>query len=129
MTILMGHFNAKIGINWNGYEEVMGTHDVGEINENRESFADKCALNNIVIGGNIFTSKGILKTTWVSPDHMAENQIDHIFIGKRFWRSLEEDMRVKRGADVASDLLIARLKLKLKKNEKLDGDSNKQTKV
>ena len=65
----------------------------------------------------MFTHKRIHKTTWVSPDHLTENQIDHICIGKRFRRSLE-DVRVKRGADVASDhhLLIARLKLKQKKN-------------
>jgi len=38
-------------------------------------------------------------------------------MGRRFRRSLE-DVRVKRGADMVSDhhLLIARLKLKLKKN-------------
>jgi len=48
---------------------------------------------------------------------LTENQIDHICIGKRFRGSLE-DVRVKRGADVASDhhLVIAILKLKLKKN-------------
>ena len=64
----------------------------------------------------MFTHKRIHKTTWVSPDHLTENQIDHICIGKRFRRSLE-NVRSKRGANVASDhhLLIARLKLKLKK--------------
>ena len=65
----------------------------------------------------MITYKRIHKTTWVSPDHLTVNQIDNICIGKRFRRSLE-DVRVKIGADVASDqhLLIARLKLKLKKN-------------
>jgi len=64
----------------------------------------------------MFTHKRIHNTTWVSPDKLTENQIGHICIGKRFRGSLE-DMRVKRGADVASDyyLLIVRLKLKLKK--------------
>ena len=54
----------------------------------------------------------IYKTARVSPNHLTENQIDHICIGKRF-RS-HDDVRVRRGADVASDhdLLIARLKLK-----------------
>ena len=117
VTILMGDFNAKIGMDNNGYEEVMGTQGVGEMNKNGERFADTCALNKVVIGGSIFTHKRIHKTTWVSTDHVTENQIDHICIGKRFRRSLQ-DVRVKRGADVASDhhLLVARLKLKLKKN-------------
>ena len=65
-------------------------------------------MSNIVIEGSIFTHKTIHKTTWVSPDHLTGNQVDHICIGKRFSRSLE-DARVKRGAG----LLIARLKLKL----------------
>lgn len=39
LTILMGDFNAKIGGPNNGYEAVMGTHSVGEINENGEMFA------------------------------------------------------------------------------------------
>ena len=45
------------------------------------------------------------------------NQIDHIGINKMFRRSLQ-DVRVKRGADVASDhhLVTARLKLKLRRN-------------
>ena len=33
MTNLMGDFNAKIGMDNNGYEEVMRIHDVGEMNE------------------------------------------------------------------------------------------------
>ena len=113
----MGDFNAKIVTDNNGYEEVMGTQGDGEIKENGERLADTCALNNSTIGGSMFTHKRIHKTTWVSPDHLTENQIDHICIGKRFRRSLE-DVRVKRGADMASDhhLLIARLKLKPKRN-------------
>nr|KAG5689204.1 hypothetical protein BaRGS_014860 [Batillaria attramentaria] len=113
----MGDFNAKIGSDNTGYEEVMGTYGLGELNENGERFADTCALNSLVIGGSIFQHKKIHKATWVSPDHVTENQIDHICTSKRFRRSLQ-DVRTKRGADVASDhhLLVARLKMKLKKN-------------
>ena len=87
---------------------------------------DICDLNKLVIGGSIFPHKRIHKATWVSPDHTTENQIDHICISKKFRRSLQ-DVRVKRGADVASDhhLLTARLKLKLKKN-KTETTANRQ---
>ena len=40
VIILMGYFNAKIGTDNNGYEEIMGTQGVGEMNENGERFAD-----------------------------------------------------------------------------------------
>ncbi|GFR95809.1 craniofacial development protein 2 [Elysia marginata] len=74
ITILMGDFNAKIGADNKGYEEIMGTHGIGQINENGERFADLCALNQMVIGGSIFPHKNIYKVTWRSPDHTTENQ-------------------------------------------------------
>nr|KAG5692145.1 hypothetical protein BaRGS_020693 [Batillaria attramentaria] len=117
IIITMGDFNAMIGSDNRGYEEIMGQQGLGEMNDNGEKFADLCALNNLVIRGSLFHHRRIHKATWVSPDLSTENQIDHVCIGRKFRRSLQ-DVRVKRGADVASDhhLLVARLKLKLKKN-------------
>ena len=119
INILMGDFNAKVGSDNRGYEEVMGQHALGEMNENRERFADFCGLNDLVIGGSIFAHKRIRKATWVSPDYVTENQIDHFCITKKFRRSLI-DVRVRRGADAASDhhRLTARLKLKLKRTDR-----------
>ena len=45
ITTLMGDFNAKIGMDNMGFEEIMGTHGQGQMNENDERFADLCALN------------------------------------------------------------------------------------
>ena len=118
ITILMGDLNAKIGSDNTGYEHIMGIHAPGIMNENGERFADLCALNSMVIGGSIFQHKTIHKTTWISPDKETENQIDHVCINKRFRRSLQ-DVRAKRGENVASDpnLVIAKLKLNLKRNQ------------
>ena len=71
-----------------------------------------------MIGGSVFPHNRIHKATWVSPDQVTENQIDHIGINKMFRRSLQ-DVRVKRGTDVGSDhhLVTARLKLKLRRND------------
>ena len=103
LVIIMGDFNAKIGSENAGREQVMGRHGEAEINANYgELFADMCAFNSMVIGGSIFPHKPIHKVTWVSPDNHTENQIDHICINKRFRRSVQ-DVRVYRGADVASD--------------------------
>ncbi|VDO74918.1 unnamed protein product [Schistosoma margrebowiei] len=116
LTILMGEFKAKVGTDNTGYEDIMGRHGLGERNENGERFANLCAFNKLVIGGTIFPHKRIHKTTWTSPDHTTQNQIDHICINKTFRRTIE-DVRTKRGADIASDyhLLVAKMKLKLKK--------------
>ncbi|VDP42803.1 unnamed protein product [Schistosoma margrebowiei] len=117
LTILMRDFNAKVGTDNTGYEDIMGRHGLGERNENGERFANLCAFNKLVIGGIIFPHKRIHKTTWTSPDHTTQNQIDHICINKTFRRTIE-DVRTKRGADIASDhhLLVAKMKLKLKKH-------------
>nr|KAG5710144.1 hypothetical protein BaRGS_006663 [Batillaria attramentaria] len=117
MTILMGDFNAKIGSDNTGYEDTMGTHGLGQMNENGERFANFCALNQLVIGGSIFPHKRIHKATWRSPDHVTENQIDHICISRKFRRSWR-DVRVMRGADVSSDhhLLATTLRLRLKRH-------------
>jgi len=52
--------------------------------------------------------------TWVSPDHKTENQIDHVAIGQKWSRSLQ-DVRNKRGADIGSDhhLVVAKFKMKI----------------
>nr|KAG5704548.1 hypothetical protein BaRGS_031812 [Batillaria attramentaria] len=106
MTILMGDFNAKIGSDNTGYEDTMGTHGLGQMNENGERFADFCALNQLVIGGSIFPHKRIHKATWRSPDHVTENQIDHICISRKFRRSWR-DVRVMRDIPPAeTELLI-----------------------
>lgn len=95
--------------------------------ENGEKFVDICGLNKLVVRGSIFPHKKIHKATWVSIDHITENQIDHICINKKFRKSLQDE-RVKRQADVASDhqFLTARLKLKLQKNRRGKKKFNKK---
>ena len=117
VNVLMGDFNAKMGPDNRGYEEVMGQHALGEMKLNGERFADLYGLKNLVIGGSSFAHKRIQKATWVSPDHVTENQIDRICVSKKFRRSLQ-DVKV-RGAHAATDhhLLTARLKLRLKRTD------------
>ena len=116
LNIFMGDANAKIGQDNIGYEGIMGRHGLGQMNENGERFANFCAFNGLVIGGSIFPHRRNHKVSWVSPDGITENQIDHFCISRRFRRSLE-DVRVLRGADVGSDhhMLFAKVKLRLKK--------------
>ncbi|VDP30999.1 unnamed protein product [Schistosoma margrebowiei] len=117
LSIVMGDLNAKVGIDNTGYEDIMGRHGLGQRNENGERFANLCAFNKLVMGVTIFPHKRIHNATWISPDHTTENQIDHICINKKFRRTME-DVRTRRGADVASDhhLIVDNLKLRLKKN-------------
>ncbi|CAH2282673.1 Hypothetical predicted protein [Pelobates cultripes] len=63
IIILMGDFNTKIGPDNTGYEQVIGIHGLRVMNDNRERFAELCALNNLVSGGSIFSHKLIHKNT------------------------------------------------------------------
>ena len=65
---MMGDFNAKTGSENRGYEEVMGQHKLGEMNNSRERFTDLYALSNLVVGGSVFQHKMIHKATLVSPN-------------------------------------------------------------
>ena len=76
----MEDFNANVGYNNTRYEQIMGRHGIGQMNENGERFAELCVNNKYVTEGRIFAPKRIYKATWVSPDHITENQIDHIFL-------------------------------------------------
>ena len=117
VNIVMGDANAKVGENNEGFERTMGRHGLGYMNENGELFANFCSFNNLVIGGTLFPHKRTHKATWVSPDGITQNQIDHFCISRKFRRSLE-NVTVQRGADVGSDhhLLLAKIKLHLKKH-------------
>ncbi|VDP52168.1 unnamed protein product [Schistosoma margrebowiei] len=81
--IMLGDLNAKVGMDNTGYEDIIGRHGLGERNENGKRFANLYAFNKLVIGGKIFPHKRIHKATWVSPDHITENQIDHICTSKK----------------------------------------------
>ena len=118
IVIVMGDMNAKVGSDNTGREHVMGAEGMGTINENGEFFVDFCAMNDLVIGGTVFPHRKINKVTWISPDMITENQIDHIKISRR-WRRTLQDARACRGADFGSDhtLLVCKLMIKIARNK------------
>jgi hypothetical protein len=115
----MRDLNAKVGIENEGLEHVMGMHGTNAISENGGMFIDFCASQELIITGNLFTHKEVHKNTWVSPDLRTENQIDHIVISRSFRSSLL-DVRTKRGADIVSErhLVAASFRLKITANKK-----------
>ena len=116
MKIIMGDMNAKVGLDNTGYNRTMGKHGCGTMNENGERLVEFCSMYDFVIGGTLFPHRDIHKLTWQSPNGRDINQIDHLMINGTWRRSLN-DVRVLRGADVASDhhLVLAVVKVKLRK--------------
>ena len=115
ILLCIGDMNAKLGNDNEGFNEYMGVHGMGEMNENGLRFASFCMANELVIGSTMFEHRDIHKYTWISPCGRHRNQIDHIAINTRRKSSLL-DVRTRRGADIGSDhqLVVSTLKLKLK---------------
>ena len=83
LIVIMKGYNAKVGSDNTGREEVLSRHGEGTMNLNGELYGDFGAFISTVIGGSIFPHKRIHKTTWMSPDQ----RIDHIYTSKRYRRS------------------------------------------
>jgi len=121
LVVVMGDFNAVIGHEKVGFEDVMEMEAVGQRTDNGERLLSFCNVNGLKVGGSLFRHKSIHKGTWRSPDGLTVHKIDHICVSRR-WASSLQDVCVSRGADVSSDhyLLISKFRLKLKtlkKNE------------
>lgn len=116
ICIMMGDLNAQIGPDNKQIEHIMGKHALGSMTENGELFTEFCGIHDLVIGGSLFPHKRSHKVTWVSPDLVTENQIDHICIARQFRRSLQ-DVRNKRSADIGSDhhLLLGEIRFCLRR--------------
>ncbi|VDP37062.1 unnamed protein product [Schistosoma margrebowiei] len=114
LTTLMGDLHANVGKENIEYEDIMERHGLEERSESGLRFANLHVFS-MIRGGTISLHKRIPRTKWVSPDHTTENQTDHIYISKKF--GLMEDVRTRRGADIASDhhLVVTKMKLKLNK--------------
>ncbi|VDP53701.1 unnamed protein product [Schistosoma margrebowiei] len=124
LIIVMGYLNAKVEMDIIGYEEIMGRHGLGERNDNGERFANLCAFKKLVIGGTIFPHKRIHTSTWTSSDHTAQNQIHNICINKKFRRTMN-DVKTKRGADLATDYHLLAVKMKIETQKVLDDNADK----
>ena len=84
-------------------------------NDNGERLKILCNLNDISIGNTFLKHKRIHKLTWLSPDHLTQNEIDYMSMSSR-WQSLLQDVHIFRGADCGSEhfLVVAKVKIKFK---------------
>ena len=115
-VVCMGDWNAKIGTNRDGWEEVVGKFGLRERNDRGDRLLQFAKLNNLYITNTKFKHKPSRKWTWESPDGNTKNMIDMILVNNR-WKSSVNGCRSFPGADISSDhnLVICNFKLYLKK--------------
>ena len=101
-VIILGDLNAQIGKE-NIYRSVSGLHTLhNETNNNGQMLCEFAITNNLKIMSTQFEHKRIHKGTWMAPDKITLNQIDHMLISKNK-SELIEDVRTKRGPNIDSD--------------------------
>ena len=114
----MKDWNAKVGSQET--PGVRGKFGLGVQNEaNRAKVNRGLTREQLVIPNILFQQHKRILYTWISPDGQCQNQIDYILCSQR-WRSSTQSPKTRLGADCGSDheLLIVKLRLKLKKVEK-----------
>jgi len=117
VLFIRGDWNAKVGSQET--PGVTGKFGLGEWNEARQRLIEFCQKNTLVIAKTLFQQHKRRLYTWTSPDGQHQNQIDYILCSQR-WRSSKQSVK-RLGADCGSDheLLIAKVRLKLKKVGKI----------
>lgn len=102
VKIILGDLNAKIGRE-PVFRQYIGNNSLHEnTNDNGYRLIDLAASNNMVVASTRFARKDSHKITWISPDGVTRNQIDHVLIDRRHYSNLRS-VRTYRGANIDSN--------------------------
>ncbi|XP_020806218.1 uncharacterized protein LOC110182509 [Drosophila serrata] len=114
IKILLGDFNAKVG-----REDIFGA-TVGQFSLHETTSSNGlrligfAAAHNMVVRSTGFRHLDIHKASWLSPDRLTRNQIDHVVIDARHASNVL-DVRSCRGPNIDSDhyLVAAKIRTRL----------------
>ncbi|KAK2703686.1 hypothetical protein QYM36_017982 [Artemia franciscana] len=79
VACFVGDFNAKISVH-ECCPRSMGSHGLGNRNENSELLIEFALSNYLVISVSLFQHHGIHKYSWASLDGTTRNQIDYFLV-------------------------------------------------
>ena len=116
VLIVQGDWNAKIGAdafaNWKG---TIGRFGLGETNDRGLKLLEFAKRHRLTAANTLFNHKASRKSTWHSPDGRTHNQIDWIFISRRFMTGVNRaKTRTFNKPDIGSDHDLVTMTLKVK---------------
>ncbi|XP_072938941.1 uncharacterized protein [Epargyreus clarus] len=98
-TVVMGDFNAKLGVQY-GDESKVGPFGFGHRNHRGHLLANFLEKEGFYMMNSFFKKKPQRKWTWMSPDVTTKNEIDFILADKRhIFNDVSVINRLKTGSD------------------------------
>ena len=109
--VLLGDFNAHVGIDNATWKGVIGQHGDPDINKNGRCLLQFCATNGLCIMNTFFQHKRIHKYTRYRDSLGQRSLIDFCIVSANLFSTVS-DVRVKRGAELSTDhhLVVCTLK-------------------
>ena len=111
--LVMGDFNARVGKDHTSWENVIGSHGVGNENSNGTRLLSLCAQNELCITNTFFQQADRYKTTWMHPGTKRWHMIDYVITRRRDIKEVFHT-RAMCGSTVWSDHRLVRSKLAFK---------------
>ena len=83
--VLLGDFNARVGVDHDLCLPCLGHHGIGNINENRQQLIKHCSHHDLCMTNSYFQTKPQHKVLWRHPQSKCWHQLDliifrHIFL-------------------------------------------------
>ncbi|KAK9752713.1 hypothetical protein QE152_g3940 [Popillia japonica] len=104
---LIGDMNAKVGRE-EEYSVTTGGKSLHKVsNDNGKRLIEFALENSMKIVSTAFDHKDIHKETWIAPNGLTKNQIDHVLIEMKHAKNIT-NVRSYRGADADSDHSLVR---------------------
>ena len=120
--ILLGDFNARVGLDTSAWPNVLGPHGVGSCNSNGLRLLSLCAEFGLFITNTNFSLPVRNRTSWMHPRSKHWHLIDYVIVRK----TDRKDVLVTKamcGAECGTDhrLIVCKLKLTLRRNRRPQG--------
>ena len=111
--LVMGDFNARVGSDHVSWENIIGTHGLGNENSNGTRLLSLCAQNELCITNTFFQQADRHKTTWMHPGSKQWHMIDYVITRRRDIKDVFHT-RAMCGSTAWSDHRVVRSKLAFK---------------
>ncbi|XP_013408096.1 craniofacial development protein 2-like isoform X1 [Lingula anatina] len=124
--IVMGDFNAKIGIKSDEQERATGKFGSGERNERGDLLIEWATANNLKIMNTVYKKKISRRWTWQSPDGCTRNEIDYIMTNRpNIFTDVKVLNRLNAGSDHRAVMGVIRINVRKDRQKYLSNRSKR----